>query len=68
MHGVEPLGHVLDAVEIGCFSQSQQIAEALGALDALFEEGGMAVDGHRSHTPFNLVSIRADAGIMQEAA
>lgn len=68
MHGVEPLGHVLDAVELGRFSQSQQIAEALGVLDALFEEGGIAIDRHRSHAPFNLVVIRADAGIMQEAA
>lgn len=68
VHGVEPLGHVLDAVELGRFSQSQQIAEALGALDALFEEGGIAVERHHSHAPFNLVVVRADAGIMQEAA
>ena len=32
------------------------------------KEGGIAVERHHSHAPFNLVVVRADAGIMQEAA
>ena len=45
-----------------------QITEPLGALDALFEEGGIAVDRHSSDAPFNLVVVRANAGILQETA
>lgn len=41
VHGVEPLRHVLDAVELGRFSQSQQIAEALGALDARLKKAAL---------------------------
>lgn len=64
----EPLRHILDAVELGALSECLQITELLGALDALFEEGGIAVDRHSSDAPFNLVVVRANAGILQETA
>ena len=40
----------------------------LGALDAPFEEGSVAIDGHGSDASFCLIVVRTDAGIMQEAA
>lgn len=36
--------------------------------DASFEEGEVAIDDHGSGTSPYLIVVRADAGIMQEAA
>ena len=57
----EPLRCILDAVELGDFSKFQQVTEPLGALDAPFEEGCVAVDCHCSDASFYLVVIRTDA-------
>lgn len=36
VYGVELLRYVFDTIELGGFSECQQVAESLGALDALF--------------------------------
>lgn len=64
----EPLRHIIDAVELGCFSERPQVSDSLGALDALLVEGGIAIE--RPHTNASLypVVIQEKTGIMQESA
>lgn len=56
----EPLRHVFDAVELGGFLKCKQVAEPLGALNALFEEGSITIDGCGSDASLCLVVVRAD--------
>lgn len=55
---MEPLRHVFDTVEFGGFLKCQQIAELIGALDALFEEDGIAINGYGSDAQFYSVVVR----------
>lgn len=63
----EPLRYVFDTIELGCFSERQWVAKTLGALDALFEKDGIAIDGYRSDASLYLVVGWANTRIMQES-
>ena len=61
----EPLRYVFDTIELVCFSERQWVAKTLGALDALFEKDGIAIDGYRSDASLYLVVGWANTRIMQ---
>lgn len=59
----EPLRYVFDTIELVCFSERQWVAKTLGALDALFEKDGIAIDGYRSDASLYLVVEPEDHSI-----
>lgn len=63
----ELLRHVFVAVEFSGFSESQQVAEPFGALDAPFCRRRHYDRQPRSATSFYLVVVRVDMEILQEA-